>query len=106
MNDREILIKARSLIEDKDKWFGGDNPPDKDRGAPGRLCALLAVDAASMKSPGHWDIIRNHFQMSVSDLVIFNNKHTHVEVLKLFDDAIVRSTQHEMASHSVISITT
>lgn len=91
----QVLTEARKLIENRDAWIKGDSNRDK-FGRPhlagdpnavqfcayGALCHVagdLSNDAIA------WSEFREACGM---DPIIFNDSHTHTEVLAAFDRAI------------------
>lgn len=94
---REVLVKARELIADPERWVQHMNASTADR----RMVASTSCDAckwcangAVMKVAGTcWNenylpAMRTLDQIGGGDIVHFNDTHTHAEVIAAFDRAI------------------
>src|SRR5258708_19158454 len=84
---RDILIRARHLIEDRKDWCSngmGD-------GVTTGRCAIHAINAAQGVRPSDFTTTQGFVEnelLNCSHLGDFNDSHTHDEVLTLFDEAI------------------
>jgi hypothetical protein len=94
---KTILQRARELITNKKDWAQDTD----DIGIGTQNCALTAISSVAIKqtlNPARAldqhpyllvsNVIRNSFNMSLTELVNYNDTHEHHEVLKLFDTAI------------------
>ena len=100
MTPREVLVKARALISDPERWcqyhyavdsagvmLGDYTSPDAER-----WCSYAAI---MLNGQPHWqssgdaiDRLHNVVGCSISH---FNDTHTHAEVLAAFDKAIAEA---------------
>lgn len=86
MTPHEILTNARALIENPENWFTGGI---KNRKSVNQLCAYFAINRAEHEGFGAF-YAENIFKQAIggSSIAIFNDTHTHAEVLAAFDKAI------------------
>lgn len=99
MTPKEVLIAARALISDPGKWTRGDYAIDKD----GKTVSVLSQDATcwcalgAIRKAGHYYCDRNEpalfleraiFGEKIDFIDVFNDSHTHEEVIAAFDRAI------------------
>ena len=99
---KDILTKARELISDEKHWIKGEYgvtaagwPVDQEQlheascfcaiGAIVRAMQILRKDDTLKRTPSELYAMLHLDSLS---LIIFNDRHTHPEVLKLFDDMI------------------
>jgi hypothetical protein len=80
---REVLVEARRLIEDPEKW-AAQQPPYP------RECAMTAVVHAGGRME---DVLDSAYSLLLklapaTSLAAWNDTHSHAEVLDLFDRAI------------------
>lgn len=81
MSTKDTLIAAKALVENPLKWFGGDVPMT----SSGQYCIFTALvevgdDASAYRHLASYT--------KGSSLIGFNDTHSHVEVMKAFDEAI------------------
>ena len=84
-----ILRRAKALIDTEDKWFG----PVTHQGPN---CALTAINNISGKSLGRDNPIYKALMRAMpgaSSVAMWNNTHTHAEVMAAFDRAIALAEQ-------------
>jgi hypothetical protein len=82
---RSILEQARALIADEQRWS------EHGWGQKGRRCAVHAVwDVCGRKTeaPYYHAVVALREQIGNASLSIFNDQHSHGEVLAVFDAAI------------------
>jgi hypothetical protein len=87
MEPKEILIKARKLIEDPENWIQGRFYHE---GAYCGVGALVAAGASTSEQPleSHPAYTRLLKVLNYPSFTVFNDTHTHTEVLEIFDRAI------------------
>jgi len=83
MEPKEILIRARKLIEDPEHWGQGAFLQD------GKYCATGALIAVGDRAPGTpaYQALYNAIDY-IGQVCSWNDTHTHTEVLAAFDRAI------------------
>lgn len=86
------LRKARGLIEDKSKWFGGDEPrrPANPTAFGFQRCASHALLAVMPPMPA-WSALRRAMGLTGlngTGVPEWNDSHSHAEVIAAFDRAI------------------
>jgi len=105
MNTVQILKDARALIADEKNWTRGEyarNARGYWRGVLSEdsvcFCSIGAMARSAKTTPREIETCDKILQIfsadglrRVSDLVDFNDGHTHAEVLALFDRAIARA---------------
>jgi len=95
MTPSEVLRKARALIEKPENWTQGASARD----AQGRqmwnareanACARDAIGAIDTAATTHAEQVaaRQALWRECVQITVFNDTHTHAEVLSLFDRAI------------------
>lgn len=108
MNAAEVLTKARALIADENRWTQGKYARDAlgEEAEPFEagavcFCALGAIAHVADLEPEHdlpgEQILKEEAYFADGSLCVpmFNDKHTHAEVLDLFDRAIARAESEE-----------
>lgn len=84
MNTKQILIKAKGLIDSPEKWHKGGWYANND---PSCMCALMAIMRCDDgNESGHFAL-----QTFCTDSIVFFNDHpdtTHEDIMNLFDKAI------------------
>ena len=94
---KDILVKARELISKEENWtqgeFGrnaqGDSVTKDHLNEATRFCATGALIRAMQLLQGNADAIyRIYEKWGHFSLIHFNDRHTHTEVLALFDKLI------------------
>lgn len=91
MTTREVLIKAKALIDTPEKWCQGEFV-DTD----GRICASAAIArvgfniAPEMEIAARYALLNtiNHHGAWEVNIPGYNDAHTHAEVMEMFDRAI------------------
>lgn len=93
MDTIAVLEHAREKIDTTEKWFGGSQPATA---CDSRICAWIALGRAGAElNTDYGDCIDALCQtagipLGVGDLIRFNDRHAHAEVLDLFDRTIAR----------------
>ena len=89
---KEILIAARAIIADEENWTQGAYAKDKDGMSSGVICSnavcFCSIGAIRKITISPFDamaVLRNHMGDSI---ILFNDGHTHKEVLAAWDEAI------------------
>jgi hypothetical protein len=99
MTTVELLREARALIDTPEKWtqgaFARDGKGDRVDELDKRACRFCASGATSrvtgIKSPAitpAYKAIQRAMGVGVFEVSVFNDQHTHAEVLAAFDKAI------------------
>lgn len=81
MTTRMMLIAAQSLIYDPKKWAQGPPPP-------GKYCALTAINEIGRDNKSAYNLLVDLTGEPRGRLSVWNDSHTHADVIDLFDKAI------------------
>ena len=99
MTTRELLVKARALIEDPDNWTQGMSVKEVQNAATGEIrkqyCARGALAEVRDKSGANdWEPFRKSAMRKLREaiggrnVVVFNDRYLHRDVLGMFDRGI------------------
>lgn len=94
----QVLTEARRHITPKQNWFGAQ---DNSHNYSGR-CALQAVDFVCLRAGADEVRLAARAAMNAAvggNMFMFNDRHTHAEVLSAVDRAIAAERAKESGSH-------
>lgn len=92
MVDVDVFVKARKLISNPENWCRGKDVFIKDDGVASycSVGALVAVLQHNYVFPYTNELRKTLNTSEMHGITMFNDSHTHDDVLKLFDDTIAR----------------